>query len=416
MASSIEALKCVWAKDNAHLKTTAAWRQPWAVMPEDVRSGRAIDFCSNDYLGAKNRALPAAAKGVKTGRTRTDRLEQCDQTLPCARGAGASRLVVEFDPALAKLEAAFAALTGWRTGVYVNSGFMANLALFDALQTDGLEVFVDHRAHASLHAAGRMSSGLKVTLFRHFDYPHLEKKLAASTATHKVIAVEALHSMDGTFENAARLAEVCQESGAVCVIDEAHTAGLMGELGAGWLSVHSVLAPHVVAVMFGAAKALGVAGGFIACDEELRNRIFQKSRAVIYTTAPSPLVTEAVLESISWIQGAEGAAARVSLSRNVCLFRNLIAAHTTLTTSEPKPGQVLAEAGSPIFSWILGSEELALSWAQALCAQGFLVRAIRPPTVPRGTSRLRIIVRASHTEAQLVRLMECLRALPAGVK
>ena len=402
MQPPIDLLKQKWRDEASALKAASRYRTPFVCSPHSPL----VDFASSDYLGMRTDPRLAAAG---------------NQAVVAAggSGSGASRAVLQFDPTLDELESFFANWVGFPSAVYCGSGFIANCVLFDALadtvaSSQKTTVFLDHRAHASLYAATRLS-GIPTVLFRHGDLKSLREKLQQSNAISKIIVVESLHSMDGTLDNAAALAQVCEEHSALLIADEAHTCGLLGSGGQGWTHTHPELKKHTLAVMFGCGKAVGVSGGIITGPGELRERIFQKSKPFLYTTGVSPFVSGAVLQSCHILASQEGQKKREQLFANALFFAEALK-HTGVAAQQKNLSNVLNQANleggepfyAPIFSIPMPSDETAVLTAQKLVAQGFLVRAMRAPTVPRNSPRLRVIVRANHQSDQLMALAQTL--------
>lgn len=366
---------------NQQLVESATLRTLGAVLPPD-----ALDFSSNDYLGL--RSHPALAEAAFYNAKES------------GVGSGASRVVVQTSFCTNELETLAADWLGWPRVLFCGSGFNANMAIFEAVaQFENVATFLDVRAHASLFVGGRASHA-PVTFFRHGDYAQLEKKLAASNAHHKIVFVESLHSMDGTFENANALAEVCERTGALLVIDEAHSAGIYGREGMGWANEYPALKPHTLAVMFGCGKALGVAGGLIAGPEFFIDRIINTAKTFIYSTAPSPLISSALTQAIRFLKSDHGEKSRQKLRENIL--------YATMLQTKLMVSKLVVTPQSPILYFQLGHEQDAIAAANSMQQEGLFIKAMRPPTVPRGTARLRIVLKASHTQQDINRLFEAL--------
>jgi 8-amino-7-oxononanoate synthase len=387
MSAATERLNELWKTQARSLAAKHLARKPY-IPPCDV-----LDFSSSDYLGVRTDAR--LAEGASEWAHRY------------GSGAGASRLVVQFCDKLDSLESRFAELTGWESAVLFASGFMANIGLFEALsqvERGQTEFFLDHRAHSSLYTATRLS-GIPTQLYRHGDFTHLAHKLSTSSAIHKMIIVESLHSMDGTFENAEALVQICEAYGAVLIVDEAHSAAICGPQGAGWLACYPELRKHAIAVMFGCGKALGVMGGFVCCSKELQAMLFQSARSLIFTTGVAPAVAGSLWASVEVLFSEEGNQRRQQLYTHIHRVREDISKWEGL-------GQKFSLCGSPespILGIVVQSEEKALQLSEVLLKRKLLVRPIRPPTVPKGTSRLRIILHSTHTKEQLFSLSQELK-------
>ncbi|MCA2959101.1 MAG: aminotransferase class I/II-fold pyridoxal phosphate-dependent enzyme [Silvanigrellales bacterium] len=391
-----EALRLAFAQAHKRLRDTARVRAL-----EDLSVVAAaepvplVDFSSNDYLGLR-RDPRIAAGGF-------------DAVRAFGSGSGASRLVHAADGSLFALEHSVAMHMGSLEGVlFFASGFQANLAFFDALapfdfesemSRGCIELFLDARSHASLHFGAR-ASGLRTHPFRHGDHAQLERLLAKCVATHKIVVVESLHSMDGDFEDLESLLTVCARQGALAFVDEAHTFGVVGPRGFGAVAaLPAALRAHVLAVMLGCGKAVGVSGGFLVGPAWLRERVVQKARPLLYSTAHSPFVNGAVQAALNIVFSEEGNDRRALLFKNARSLRECLASR----------GRLMGEVGSPILSLLVGRDDEALALSARLRTGGVLARAIRPPTVPRGTSRVRLVCQATHSPLDHETLCKALR-------
>ncbi len=377
-----EALRAKFERAHARLREGERWR-----CLEDFGAiqgvSRFVDFSSNDYLGL--RLDPRLLAGGT------------DAARRYGSGTGASRLVLGNDGAAFALEEFVAEVVGWEGVVFLPSGFVANLALFDALAPFDFEgegegagaiaVFLDARAHASLFYGGR-ASGVRLIPFRHGDRGHLERLLLGCDAAHKIVVVEALHSMDGDYEDLRGLTELCARTGALAVVDEAHTFGVCGPGGRGAVAA---LGPshraHILAVMLGCGKALGVSGGLLAGPAWFRERLIQKARPLLYSTGQSPFVSGAVRAALDIVLSAEGDALRARLQGNTRSLRERLAQVALPCLGAPE---------SPVGGILAGDDARAMALSAKLRANGVLARAIRPPTVPRGTARVRLVSHAGH--------------------
>lgn len=359
-----------------------------------------VDYSSNDYLGLKNdqRMIEAGYQSA----------------LQNGAGSGCSRMVTETDPCLKQLETDFSLKTGYAHSFFFPSGFIANISLFDALspflweeKSFQQQIFIDHRCHSSLFY-GLRNSNIKYDPFKHFDYDHLAFKLKSSTSSAKIIVVESLYSMDGDYSDPRKLLEVCQEFGAALIIDETHSIGTYGKKAC-WIAEFPFLKPYVLASVFGCGKAIGVSGGLIATDHfHLKERIFQKARPLIYSTAASPFVTAAVKKSLEIIFSKEGDKKRHLLCENIEYLKKGL-----LSLKKERSGFHLHEIyfenhHSNIFPLIYSDQLNIIEKEKLFMRQGLLLKAIRPPSVPRGTSRFRTILRSDHTKNDMDFLLNCL--------
>lgn len=352
------------------------WRQIANIADSDC-----VDFSSNDYLGL----------GANTFETPID----------APFGSSASRLVFQKVNSLGEIEKLFAAWVEWPEAVYCSSGFLANLAIFDAVANlNDIECYMDIRAHASFHVGARAAK-IKPKYFRHKDYSQLETLLTHSAIKNKIIFVESLHSMDGDFEDADALLNLCRKYDACLVVDEAHSAAIVGCQGQGWINLYPQLKNYVLAVMYGCGKGIGVSGGLIACQLTFKELIVNCSKGFIYTTAQSPVVVEALKQNLQVIVSSRGDVVRKKLQENI-IFAQTIAHQLGLN-------HFVSHQNSPIAYYLCGKEEKANRLSDFLQKNKFLVRAMRPPTVPRLTARLRLVFRARHTQTEITRLLENLK-------
>jgi 8-amino-7-oxononanoate synthase len=340
-----------------------------------------LDFCSNDYLGfADDPELIARVR---------QRISASAVTL----GSTGSRLVRGNAEELIRLEARLAELSGRAAALYFPSGYQANVGLLSAILGPRDVVFTDAANHASLIDGIRLSRCGRA-IYSHLDLAALEKLLAETPSPSglRVIITESIFSMDGDRTPLGDLARLARAYDAHLIVDEAHATGLHGERGGGLVQELGLRA-DVLATVHTAGKALGSAGAWIACEPELRSYLVNACRAFIYSTAPSPLAALALDEAVAhWRSvGPE----RVRLLRQNC-------ARLGARLDLPHSG--------PIFPVVYGSNERALHAAESLRAAGFDVRAIRPPTVPDGTARLRITLRSSTDADAIDRLGDAVRA------
>lgn len=358
----------IWSEEKGRLSASGLIRS--ITTPSD----NAVDFSSNDYLGLSSHPQIYLAG--------------CEAAKKLGAGATASRLILQKQELLTELEDSFARWVSGTEALFLNSGYSANIALFDALKTESpQEIFLDHRAHSSLYSACKLS-GIKTFLFRHQDYNHLENRLKKSASRFKYIVVESLHSMDGTWENAEALAQLCERYGAHIIVDEAHSIGICGPHGSGWVNANPSLKQYTIAVMYGAGKALGAQGGFVVGVKGFKERLFQKSRTVIYSTGTTPFLVGAVDKAIDLVAGLEGEALREQLQNNIKIYQNLVS----------------NSVSSPIQNYKIADIDKINCLSDSLIKNEFFVRAVRPPTVPRGSSRLRIILHSFNKPSEIENL------------
>ncbi|MBI1423607.1 MAG: 8-amino-7-oxononanoate synthase [Gammaproteobacteria bacterium] len=346
-----------------------------------------LNFCSNDYLGHANHPKLAEAfiNGVRQ----------------YGVGSGASHLISGHSRAHHELEEALAAFVGRPRALLFSTGYMANLGVISALLNKGDHVFEDRINHASLLDGGLLSQA-RLQRYLHADARDLLNKLGASKAQTKLVASDGVFSMDGDLAPVKALASAAQRHNAWLMIDDAHGLGVVGERGRGVLELLSITNAEVPILVGTLGKAFGTFGAFVAGNDDLIETLIQKARSYIYTTALPPAIAVATLASLRLID--DEAWRRDRLRENVRLFRELASqAKIPLSDSET--------AIQPV---ILGDVEPTLQVSHGLKQQGILVTAIRPPTVPQGTARLRITMSAEHTSAQITRLIETLHTLGVG--
>jgi 8-amino-7-oxononanoate synthase len=274
---------------------------------------------------------------------------------------------------------------------------MANLGVISALAGRGDTVLEDRLNHASLLDGARLS-GARLRRYPHADPGDLQR-LSERTGP-RLIATDGVFSMDGDLAPIAPLARVATAQGAWLMVDDAHGFGVLGRDGRGTLDHLRVTADQVPILMATLGKALGTFGAFVAGSEELIETLIQRARSYVYTTATPPALAEATRASLA-IARREGWR-RERLGTLIARLRRAAA----------DLGLPLAESPTPIQPLIAGTSARALAWSAALESFGILVTAIRPPTVPEGSARLRITLSAAHTDADLDRLIEALAALP----
>ena len=371
------------------------WRAPrsleGAQSPEQVIDGRRVlAFCSNDYLG-----LAADPRVAAAARTALDRY---------GTGAGAAHLVNGHTRAHAELEADLAEFTGRERALLFSTGYMANLGVLQALLGRHDTVLEDRLNHASLLDASRLA-GCRTRRYRHGDAEHAAALLESNGLQHSsLIVTDGVFSMDGDLAPLPALAEVSRHHGAWLMVDDAHGLGVLGEKGGGSCE-HFRLPPSQVPVLMGTlGKAFGTAGAFVAGSQMLIETLVQFSRTYIYTTAMPAAIAAATRESLL-------IARRESWRRDH--LQSLIG---RLRRGLTQLGLAYPDSIAPIQPVILGTSSLATAMSEALLERGLLVPAIRPPTVPEGTARLRITLSAAHTEPQVDRLLETIDQLLPQVR
>jgi 8-amino-7-oxononanoate synthase len=343
-------------------------------------------FCSNDYLGLA--ADPRLAQAA------------CEGAARYGTGAGASHLILGHGAAHHALEEALARFVRLPRALLFSTGYMANLGVVTALVGRDDAVFADRLNHASLNDAALLSRA-QLRRYPHADTAALERLLAASSARRKLVVSDAVFSMDGDIAPAAELLALCDRYDAWLLLDDAHGFGVIGEQGRGVLSHAGIASPRVIYVAT-LGKAAGVSGAFVAAQPVVIDTLVQHARSYVYTTASPPLLAHALLRSLQLIE-TEG------------WRRDRVRGHVALLQqhADRMPGRLLPSP-TPIQPLVLGDNARALAAARHLAQRGLLVPAIRPPTVPRGSARLRISLSAAHDEEDVRRLLAALRELPCG--
>ena len=348
-----------------------------------------IAFCSNDYLGLANHpALIAAAQaGAET----------------YGVGAGASHLVLGHSRAHDALEQQLAAFVKLPRALQFSTGYMANLGVVTALLNREDAVFADRLNHASLNDACLLSRA-QFKRYAHNDLAQLERLLSTTKARRKLIAVDAVFSMDGDIAPVPQLLELAERFDAWLLLDDAHGFGVLGNgvngQGRGVLEHFNVQHPRVI-YMATLGKTAGVFGAFVAGEAVVIETLMQRARSYIYTTAMPPLLACALAKSIELI--AAGAPLRQQLAENIIQLKQIV-------TNNLPAGWRWLPSVTAIQPLVIGDNAAALHVAEQLTAQGVLVPAIRPPTVPPGTARLRISLSAAHTRDDVRALGEALIA------
>ncbi len=351
-------------------------------MPLQQIDGKPVlSFCSNDYLGLANHPQVCAAMVASIAQYGV--------------GSGAAHLVNGHSRVHHELEEQLAVVTGRESALLFSTGYMANIGVITALLKRQDEVFADKLNHASLLDAGRYSDA-KFTRYRHADLAQLEQQLKQSSAQNKLVLTDSVFSMDGDIAELDRMAALAQKYHAWLMVDDAHGFGVLGQTGAGTLETFGLGQQQVPVLMATLGKALGVSGAFIAGSHELIEYLIQRARTYVYTTAMPPAFASAVLASLAVIQEEDWR--REHLQTLINHFRHGAA----------QLGLRLMPSSTAIQPILVGDAEHALAMSNALLAKNILVTAIRPPTVPKGTARLRVTLSAAHSIAQVDQLLEAL--------
>ena len=345
---------------------------------------RLLSFCSNDYLGlAQHPQLVAAL-------TRAAR--------EAGVGSTSAHLICGHRTEHAELEEALAVWTGRERALLFSTGYMANLGVLQALLTSGDVCVQDKLNHACLLDGAKLSSA-ELKRYPHADVAAAARQLASRPDAAALLATDGVFSMDGDIAPLGELAALCANERATLMVDDAHGLGVLGQHGAGSISAANLGQHEVPLLMATLGKALGCAGAFVAGPAALIEGLIQFARPYIYTTAMPPALAAAALEAVQLAQAEEWR--RQKLAALIARFRR----------GASELGLPLATSTSAIQPLLLGSADAALAAAQALERQGFLVSAIRPPTVPAGQARLRITLSAAHEDAHVDRLLAALETL-----
>lgn len=355
--------------------------------------GRAVvNFCSNDYLGLANH--PAVVNAFKSAADRY------------GVGSGSAHLICGHSAAHHALEEELAAFTGRDRALLFSTGYMANIGVISALLGRGDAVFEDRLDHASLLDGGLLS-GARFKRYAHADVENLTAHLNKATGD-KLIVTDGVFSMDGDFAPLPALSAAARANDAWLMVDDAHGLGVIGERGGGLLDYYGLKQDDVPVLMGTLGKGFGTFGAFVAGSEVLIETLIQKARAYIYTTALPATVAEATRASLKIVIAENWR--RDKLQKLAGRFR-LGAGQLGLQLPTLDPTHI-PSAIQPI---IIGDSQQAMDISNALLNAGFLVSAIRPPTVPLGSARLRVTFSALHEEQQVDRLLDALDKAMAGL-
>ncbi|BAL24704.1 8-amino-7-oxononanoate synthase [Azoarcus sp. KH32C] len=345
-----------------------------------------LAFCSNDYLGLA--ADPAIAQALQRGVERW------------GAGSGASHLVSGHYTIHDELEARLAAFVGCERALYFSTGFMANTGVVPALVGRGDAIFADRLNHASL-VDGALLSRADLHRYPHADLAALERSLSGSTAKRKLIVTDSVFSMDGDVAPLADLLELAERHDAWLMVDDAHGFGVLGPHGRGALAEAGLDSWRLIYIGT-LGKAAGVSGAFAAGNSEVVEWLMQTARPYIFTTGAPPALAEGLMASLDRIE--RGDDLRTQLDTLIRVLRDELRLERWQ----------LMNSRTPIQPVVIGDNAEAVAVARALWDEGIWVPAIRPPTVPNGTARLRVSLSAAHTVADVERLAAALRRLEAA--
>lgn len=359
-------------------------------------------FCSNDYLGLSQH--PQLIQALADGAAQY------------GAGSCASHLISGHTPAHQTLEDA---ITAWMRPIMgdgidtltFSTGYMANVGVLTALADKQTTIFSDKLNHASIVDGCRLakSNGCTVRRYRHVDMQHLQTLLEQDNNPRKIIVSDGVFSMDGNIAPVAELLDLAQTHDALLIIDDAHGIGVLGADGQGSLAhvrqqgYNSTPLSSGVLLMGTLGKGAGIGGAFVAAHATLVQYLVQSARSYIYTTAQPPAIAHALTQSITLMQGADGAARREQLQMLIAHFR-----HGVQAIIAPYEKCHLMDSPTPIQPLVVGSNANALALMQQLKKRGLHVPAIRPPTVPEGSARLRFTLHAEHRIEDIDGLLEAL--------
>ncbi|MDP9140837.1 MAG: 8-amino-7-oxononanoate synthase [Pseudomonadota bacterium] len=348
-----------------------------------------LNFCSNDYLGLASDPRIAEAAKKSLGESGT--------------GSGAAALVSGYNREHRALEEELAAYTGRPRALLFSTGWAANLGVLRALLGKGDTLIADELNHASLIDGGRLC-GAQYIRVAHAQPDAYAQALAQPRDGETLMVTDSVFSMDGDVAPLAQLASMGATQGATLMVDDAHGFGVLGANGCGAVDAAGLGVAEVPIYVATLGKSLGAAGAFVAGSENLIEFLIQRARSWIFSTAPPPSIAAAARAALAIIASDEGDALRARLHGNIQRLRSACA----------QLAIPLGDSTTPIQPLIIGPEEPTLALSRKLFDEGFWVAAIRPPTVPVGTSRLRITLSAAHSDEQIDHLVETLAAALRG--
>ena len=379
---SLEGLKQDLAQRKAeHLyRSRKVLESPQSVEPI-VDGKKVLSFCSNDYLGLANH--PDLINSFK---------QAADKY---GVGSGSAHLVSGHSVEHHALEEELANFMGIERVLLFSTGYMANLGVASALCDRHSEIYEDKLNHASLLDAALLSRAKRIR-YPHLDIKNLEQRLSESKASKKYIISDGVFSMDGDLAPLETLVGTAERNSATLMIDDAHGIGVLGKKGRGIVEHFNLDTKQVPIIVGTLGKAFGTAGAFVAGSEELIETLIQKSRSYIFTTAMPAAVAAATRQSLKVIEVENWR--REKLQSLVNQFRK----------GAKEIGLELIDSITPIQPIIIGSSENSLALSEKLLEKNILISAIRPPTVPEGTARLRVTFSATHTEEHVNKLLDVL--------
>ncbi|RKZ79592.1 MAG: 8-amino-7-oxononanoate synthase [Gammaproteobacteria bacterium] len=344
-----------------------------------------LSFCSNDYLGLASH--PALKKAF------IDAVEQQGV------GSGAAHLLTGHSQYHEELEQALADFTGQQSVLLFSSGYQANMGVIDGLLARGDVIIQDKLNHASLLDGGRLSAAEQLR-YQHNDMAALSRRLQQSSkAKNRLVVSDGVFSMDGDLTPLPELISLAKQNNTGVVIDDAHGFGVLGEHGQGSVEHWQIASDEMPIVVGTFGKAFGTAGAFVAADEEVIETLIQQARSYVYTTAQPAAIAAATLASLKLVQQENWR--REKLQTLISQFR----------TGAKDLGLDIMDSATPIQPVLIGDNQQAITIGKSLEDKGLLVGVIRPPTVPKGSARLRITLSANHTEQHVIQLLDALELI-----
>ncbi len=352
---------------------------------QTIDGRQVLSFCSNDYLGLANHPdiKQAFIQAIEN----------------YGVGSGSAHLINGHSQLHHDCEQHLAEFTGRDRALLFSNGYMANLAIASALLSRHDFVYQDKLNHASLIDAAKISAA-KLIRYRHNDSAHLQDLLSKNDSqTRQLIMTDGVFSMDGDCADLNRLAEIAADSGSWCMVDDAHGFGVLGAKGAGLLEQEGLNQQQIPILMATLGKAIGTAGAFVAGSEELIETLIQQARTYIFTTASPPAIAAATLCSLSIVEQENWR--REKLQELIAYFRQTMA---------PLDYELMP-SNTAIQPVVIGDNQRALEISLQLMQKGIHVSAIRPPTVPEGSARLRVTLSAAHEKADIDALVKAFAGL-----
>ena len=370
-------------KQQQHLYRKAHISQSPQQPHMTINGEKFLTFCSNDYLGLANH--PEILSAFK---------QAADKY---GVGSGAAHLINGHSIEHQKLEEELAEFTGRDRALLFSTGYMANLGVVNALMERGDMIFSDRLNHASLIDAGLLSNA-KMKRYAHNDISTLEKLYTKNTSNNTMILTDGVFSMDGDIAPVKSLSQIAKQHNAWLMVDDAHGFGTLGKTGAGLLEQENLNQNDVPILMATLGKGIGTAGAFVAGSTELIEYLIQTARTYTFTTAMPPAIAAATRASLKIIQSDNER--REKLNKHIQQFKK----------GADELGIELMPSNTAIQPIMIGSTEQTVKISERLRDSGILITAIRPPTVPENTARLRITLSAEHTEEDVVILLDALKS------